>query len=339
MAFGYGVYFTDREKNRVVRWNPDSGETDVVAGEPTDGAPDQRLRDPYALAWDSDGRLLITDKLHHRIVRLKNGRLEELQVKDKDGHRSRRPDSRRGYFPTPLRSPSGLFVEKGGTLLATYYNDHTAYRIQADGRLELLLGISPCRPYFIAERRESVPPPEVADTPLFKPAGILAGSDGMVYLIERGYQVVREFHPKRGYLSLFPLARQGESRGKPHAPEQCPISEYCPVYPGSLALDAKGTLFVTEVFHRCILEVDLSGRKVRRVMESASPAGQGMGGISGLTFGTDGTAWIVDGAAGLVQGYETSAKKPWKPLGAALKEIKGNPLRFPSGGAGIVIGA
>lgn len=339
MTFGYGVYFTDREQNRVVRWNPDTGETEVVAGEPKDGAPDQRLLDPYALAWDSGGRLLITDKLHHRIVRLKAGRLEEVPVIDKDGHRNRRPDSRRGYSPMPLMSPSGLFVEKGGTILATYYNDHTAYRIGSDGRLNLLLGISPSRPYFITVRRETVPPPELADTPLFKPAGILSKSDGTMVLIERGFQVVREYHPKSGYASLFPLARQGESRGKPRAPEEAPISEYCPVFPGSLALDGRDTLYLTEIFHRCILEIDLSRKKLRRVMESASPPGEGMGGISGVAFGPDGTAWVVDGAAGLVQGYETNPKKPWKPLDVKLRELKGTPFRFPAGGAGVAVGA
>jgi hypothetical protein len=338
VAFGYGVYFTDREHNRVVRWNPDTGQTDIVAGEPADGAPDQLLKDPYALALEPSGQLLITDKLHHRIVRLKNGRLEEVTVRDKDGHRNRRPDSRRAYAPLPLRSPSGLWIEKGGTLLATYYNDHTAYRIHADGRLELLLGISPSRPYFFTERRETVPPTELSDTPLFKPAGILSISDGTMYLVERGFQVVREYHPKRGYTSVFPLGRQGESQGMPRAPEEAPFSAYCPVFPGSLALDGKGMLYLAEIFHRCILEINLSTKKIRRVMESASPAGKGLGGISGLGFGPDGTAWVVDGAAGVVQGYEPSPKKPWKALGAVLREIKSKPLRFPAGGAGVLIG-
>ena len=339
MAFGYAVYFSDRPGNRVIRWDPDSGSADVVAGESADGAEDQKLKDPYGLAFGPGGKLYIADKLHHRIVRLSHGKLEAFPLKDTTGHRNPLPTSRRAYRPMPVWSPAGLFAERKGTLLAAFYNDGTAYRIHPDGRLELLLGIAPCRPYHILDRPETVPPAQVGSTPLFEPSGVASRSDGTLFLIERGFQTLREYHPTRGYRSVFPFSRYGQSRGTARAPEQAKISEYAATYPAGLALDAKGTLYLAEIWHRCILEIDVAKGKVRRVMESRKTPGTGQGGICGLAFGPDGTAWVIDGAAGQIEAYEPQAKKPWKPLGVVLKTVRKEPLRFKVGGAGIVAGA
>lgn len=339
VVFGYGIYFCDRPGNRVVRWDPDSASADVVAGEPAGGAEDQKLSDPYGLAFGPGGKLYISDKLHHRIVRLSQGKLEVFQIKDATGHRNPIPTSKRSYRPMPIRCPSGLHAEKGGSLLVAYYNDGTAYRIHPDGKLELILGIAPCRAYHITTRLETVSPAEVSNTPLFKPAGIVSKSDGTVFVVERGFQAVREYHPKRGYRSIFPLARFLEWRGHARAPQEAKISEYASGYPGALALDAGEKLFLTEILHRCILEIDLAKGRVRRVMESRKAPGSGLGGISGLAFGPDGTAWVIDAAAGQIEAYQPDAKKPWKPLGVVLSAVKGKPLQFVVGGAAIVAGA
>ena len=112
MAYGYRIYFTERAKHRVVRWDPDTGGVATVAGGETAGNDaDQRLRDPYGLAIDRGGHLLIADKLNHRIMRLTN-RLECLQHHAADGHRhvcAATPLHRRGG-PDILQCPTGLFV-------------------------------------------------------------------------------------------------------------------------------------------------------------------------------------------------------------------------------------
>ena len=41
-----------------------------------------------------------------------------IALRDVDGHRERRPESRRGYSPSPPTSPSGLFTEPNGSILA-----------------------------------------------------------------------------------------------------------------------------------------------------------------------------------------------------------------------------
>jgi hypothetical protein len=37
MDFGYKVYFTERRRNRVISWDPDHGDTQVVAGDGVTG--------------------------------------------------------------------------------------------------------------------------------------------------------------------------------------------------------------------------------------------------------------------------------------------------------------
>ena len=338
MGFGYGVYFSERERNRVVRWDPDTGEADVIAGEPADGDKTQTLRDPYGLAFDSGGNLLITDKMNCRIVRLKKGRLEELPLKDVTGHRNRLKNSSPGYQPFPICAPSGIWAEKGKSLLVSFHDDGTVYRIGPDGRIELLLGMVPNRNYFHAGTRETVPIAELPDTPMRRPTGIVSRSDGTIYVIERGYQLLREYRPGKAYRSLFPMSKQKEWYRKTPPAGDLPFSDYACVYPGSLALDQDENLYMTEVNQRCIMKIDVQAKRARKVLDSRQDPGAGLGGISALSFGSDGTAWVMDAAAGGVEGYRTDRGIPWTPSGVALREIRGKPLRLAPGGAGLITG-
>ena len=57
-----------RSKNCVVCWNPDKNEFEIVAS---------NLADPYGLDIDAEGNLLIADKAHNRICRLRDGGLKK----------------------------------------------------------------------------------------------------------------------------------------------------------------------------------------------------------------------------------------------------------------------
>lgn len=336
MAFGYAVYFTERLKNRVVRWDPDSGDVDVAAGEPADGDPSQTLKDPYGLAFDLDGNLLIADKLHHRVVRLKDGRLDPLAFRDVSGHRARLPISPRSYEPT-LICPTGLVVEPSGAVLCTFADDYTIYRIFADGALELVLGMVRNRRYYFGEPRETVPPPEAAGTPICAPTGIVRRADGTIFFIERQPQLVREYHPSRGLRSVFSLSQRHAFALELAAPEAATVQTYHPSHPGGLALDGAGNLYVTDVRHGSVVRVDETGQ-VRKVAECRSRLSRTPAGIAALAFGPDGTAWVLDGGAQAVLAYEQTPSGRWRSAGPALNRIRGEPLALPEAGSGIVTG-
>src|SRR5579863_8599308 len=144
MGFGYAIYFVERNKNRVVRWDPDSGDVDVVAGDSKADEPEQTLKEPYGLILDARGSLLVADKLHNRVCRIDQGRLTALQLTDPAGSRTGHSDSPRNYDPR-LRTPTGLFAEEKNSVLCTFSDDHTIYRIHESGELEHLLGVLPNR--------------------------------------------------------------------------------------------------------------------------------------------------------------------------------------------------
>ena len=188
MAYGYRIYFTERAKHRVVRWDPDTGAVVTVAGaESAAGAADQQLRDPYGLAIDRDGHLLIADQLNHRITRL-TSRMEMLGVQVEDRHRQRGAQTplHRRSGPDVLQCPTGLFVEADGSLLCAYSDDHTIYRRHPRGRLDLVLGVPPNRPQVFGAFQEVVPPAAVAEVGIWGPTGVVKRPDGTIFFIERG---------------------------------------------------------------------------------------------------------------------------------------------------------
>jgi sugar lactone lactonase YvrE len=336
VPYGYAVYFTERAKNRVVRWEPDSGDVDVVAGEPADRDPSQSLNDPYGLAFDPDGNLLIADKLNDRICRLVMGRLEARSLVDVSGHRASLPTSPQGYN-SALRTPTGLFTEPDGGLLCSFTDDYTIYRIGAKDELKLVLGLTRNRGYSFTKPRETVPPLEVGGTPLGAPTVVVERMDGTIYFIERMWQFVREYHPKRGLTCLFPVSRQLRwSKQLLEGPPKARMAEYHPAYPSSLALDREENLYLSDVWHGCVLRLNTVQGEVVRVLQLPRVKGMEERGPSAVTFGSDGTAWVFDGVAGVIEAYSPGRQGAWKSRGVRLAKVRGEPIQVPMAGAGLV---
>lgn len=337
MAFGYEIYFTERAKNRIVRWEPDSGSADVIAGEPPQAEQDQTLNSPYGLAFDGTGTLHIADKLNHRICRLRNGRLEPVVLDDVQGSRAPRPESRHDYDPA-VRCPTGLFLEEGGSLLCTFADDHTIYRIHSDGRLEHLLGIPPNRSHIASGMREVVSPPEIGDTPLRAPTGIVKRRDGTMFFIERLQQVIRSYHPSSGLSYLFPLPKREALRHQHTAPDRSALGDYHPVFPGALAVDGDDALYMTEATQGCVLRIDLAAGKIRKVIDVHRPQNRWGDGVAAIAFGPDGTAWILNTVVGAVEAYAPTPQGLWQDLGVRITQIGGKDLQLPMAGSGMAIG-
>lgn len=337
MGFGYAIYFSERVASRVSRWEPDTGKVDILAGDPKEKNPDQKLHEPYGLAFDSGGSLLIADKLQNRVCRLQKGRLETLALRDVTGHRALRPGSCRGFEPAVLKAPTSLFAERGGAVLCTFFSDQTIYRIHADLRLDLVLGVVMNRCYSHDGVDDAVPPSRIPDRPLLSPTGVVARSDGTLFFIERGYQVVREYHPSRG---LRTLLRSCKSEGKHPSgapPQEQGIRDYLPHVPTALALGPEEQLYLCDGGEGSIVIIDLGAGVVRRVLRTPPPSNPALqGGPSALAFGPDGTAWVADSSTGTIQAYEIQKTKAWKPQKAKLGKIGTLPLNITSGGMGLV---
>jgi hypothetical protein len=241
-------------------------------------------------------------------------------------------------------SPTGLFTEPDGSLICAFSDDYTIYRIRPNGQLQLVLGMLRNRNYHFSEPLEKVPVPEALDTPLNGPTGVVERSDGTFFFIERGPQIVRQYHPAQGIECIFPRSKAKEFFWKDEAPEQAPIDQYHPAFPGALALDAEEDLYMADVRHGCVLKIDLKQGEIRRVihLDRSAMAGQRStpgGGCSAIGFGPDGTAWVLDSANGIVQGYRPQSAGQWTLTAESLEEIAGEPLSLPVAGSGIAVGA
>jgi hypothetical protein len=340
MAFGYAVYFSERGAGRVVRWDPDSGAVGIVAGQLNPRGSDQNLSEPYGLAFDPDGHLLIADKHNHRICRVQNGRLIALNLRDETGHRNRRPDSPAFYEPDSLYSPSSLFQEKSGALLATFYDDNTIYRVHPNGRLEHVLGAIRNRPYLVGSPRQHIPPAEAASEPIRGPVGAVSRSDGTIFFIERHIQVVREFHPARGLRSVFSLDQAPVWMMRSEAPERGTLDAYHPMSPSSLALDGQEVLHLCDNLHQCVLKIDVAtGTFERKASIPRGAADPSDGGPVAVTFGPDGTAWVAESASGSIRAWPVAADGTWSPGSTSLPPENQDPLALLPGGMGLIVGS
>jgi len=338
VGFGYAVYFTERATNRVLRWDPDSGDVDVVAGGTPTTEPGQSLSDPYGLAF-SGSDLLISDKHHHRICSVRSGRLHPLELKDVDRHRAIKSDSPRFFDPSILASPTTLVSEPGGSVVCTFFDDHTIYRIHADGRLELLLGVVRNTPHRKGELQETIPCMQARGTPLRGPTGIVEKRDGTLFFVERDVQVVREYYPDRGIRSIFSISQLGRWYKSSAAPESGDTSSYHPVSPTSLALDLDERLHVCDPMHLSVLRVDLKDGTFQRVHLSKRSAEDYVDkGPLAIVFGPDGTAWLSDSAAGSIRAFDVDKRGTWSPRDAELSSVLGEVLKLSAGGMGLVVG-
>ncbi len=339
MAYGYRVYFTERAKHRVVRWDPDTGAVATVAGGEAAGAvTDQQLRDPYGLAIDRGGHLLIADKLNHRITRM-TSRMESLPQRVMGSHRqmgAQTPLHRRVGLEV-MQCPTGLFQEDDGNLLCAYSDDHTIYRMRPEGRLEWVLGVPPNRPQVFGAFQERVPLASIADVGIWGPTGVVKRKDGVIFFIERGYQEVRIYEPGVGLRALFPHRLAIAFRDRPVAPERAALNDYHSTYPSSLALDGAGRLFMADATQGVVMHIDLEAGVVSKVIDLTGVGG-GQGGPVAMAFGPDGTAWVLESRTGSVRSYRPNTTGAWAAQSAMLNSRPGEGLTINHGGAGLVCG-
>ena len=329
MAFAYKIYFSDRLGNRVVSWDPDTGDSEIVA----ERLSDLRLKEPYGLALDPEGRLIIADKYNNRLCRLHNKRIEKINTFDADGHRKCRF---RGRQDNPL-SPTGICFERGKFLLVSYCDDHCIYRVHPNGRLELLLGIPPSRHYAFSGCREHVPPEKISDTPVYMPTGIAVTKDGTVFFIERGYRTVRRYHPRTGLHSLFPHSLKEKFRKVRQAPRETDTDSYFPPYPTGLAIDDNGRILLSDGWHRCVFEIDLSSKQMKRIMQTRK-ARRKWRGPAALALGPDKTLWVLDAGEECIRGFKKSDSGSWNEIPATFHIETQKGSCGTTGGTGMVCG-
>jgi hypothetical protein len=292
-----GIFLAERARNRVL-FLPDSGDPACVV-------LDHGLNDPYGLTLTPDGRLIIADKMHHRLLVVDED-IRLVKTHDVANHR-KTPFARKRDFPW---CPTSVWIEPASTWLVSYSEDHAIYRIQTDGALELVVGIHAGQHIRYSGCREHVPPAEVHQVALQQPTSVVQMADGSVVFIERRFQCIRQFHPERGSTSVFPVGNQEAweyHRVKARdLPEIMPVASYHPTYPTAITVSSDDTLIIADGAQQCVWE--LRGKSLHCIYRSR---GEGRGGPSGLTWTKNNMLWVFDSSESSVVGLRRENYGCW----------------------------
>lgn len=231
-------------------------------------------------------------------------------------------------------SPAGLFWEKGNSLLVCYSDDHTIYRVNKEGKLELVLGIPYARNYGFAGAAQEVKEEEIKNTPIHIPTSLVAKEDGTIFFIERGYQAVRKYEPKKGFASIFPLGLSHKFQNTKEILPKTNTENYCAVFPTALAIE-EDSLFLADGQHRCVYEIDLKSKEMTLVMQTSPNANKYGPGPVGIAMGKDKTLWVLDIAGNCLQGFQKTQENHWKKVDAEFIFPQSAPL-CGMGGTGMV---
>lgn len=274
-----GLYVTERVKNRV--WYLPVGEQAYAR------YFEDNLNCPYGLAWSPQDTLIIADKMNHRLVEVSETS-RVIQTMDTNGRR-RSSCAHRVDYPW---CPTSLCSEPDGSWLVSYSDDNAIYRIHPSGRLELVVGLDAGRHLRFSGSRDTIPAAEAHDHPLLHPTALIRDEKGGLYFVERMFQVIRYYHPLEGTRCVFEQSRRDDWKFDSLdqvLPDVLHRQEYHPTYPTSLAIDARGHLYIADALQQSVWR--LSEDRLTRIYRSiaAGPAGP-----AALTWGPDQTLWILD---------------------------------------------
>jgi sugar lactone lactonase YvrE len=241
------VYFVDSGFDRIAAVRPD-GTIVTVAGSSEgssaeDGIPATEAQfvlptgDPYGIAADEAGNLFIPEPFNRRV---------------------RRVDAETGLLSTvasgdPLDSPRGAAIDSDGNLYVVDVGANAVLRVGLDGTISTVAGTGTAG--FSGDGGPAT------EAQLQGPIGVAAGQDGTVFVADRGNSRVRKVDVTHAISSV---AGNGPPR-------------LMFVEPGGIAIDARDSVYVTDLFHR-VYRIDGTTREFTLVAGVSGPGFSGDGG-------------------------------------------------------------
>ena len=254
-ADGNFLYIADEYNNRIRQVDLASGIINTVAGmkrprlevgeEEEEGADKDvgddgpatsaLLKRPTGVAVDGEGNLYIADRLHHRVRKVDTeGMITTIAGMADEGF------SGDGGPATSaqLDQPSGVAVDGGGYIFIADRGNNRIRQIGPDGVITTILGA------------EDGGDESDREAPLAAPRGLAVGSDGNIYVADTGNHQI-DVIDEAGVVSRV-AGIEGLRDGVPAT--QARLLE-----PTGVAIDADGTLYITDTGNRRVRKVDTNG--------------------------------------------------------------------------------
>ncbi|MGC8761078.1 MAG: SMP-30/gluconolactonase/LRE family protein [Bryobacteraceae bacterium] len=209
-----------------------------------DGGPavDALLREPAAVLFDREGNLYISDTFHHRIRKVApNGMVSTVAGTGNPGWGG---DGGPAIYGS-LSYPSALAIDPAGNLYVVEPFAQRIRKVSADGKLTTLAGTG----QFGFEGDGG---------PALKarfngPDGIAADREGNVYVSDSYNHRIRRIDPD-GRITTIAGTGDGGYGG-----DGGPATAAMLNYPGALAVDNAGNLFVADTLNQRVRRIDRSG--------------------------------------------------------------------------------
>ena len=234
---------------------------DTVAGDYPigDGGPatEAQLAFPSDVAVDQDGNVYVADQGNHRIRKVSPG--GEISTVAGTGTAEFSFDGAPA-IDTPLFGPAGVAVDVEGNLYIAERNAHRIRKVASSGEISTVAGTG--------ESGFGGDGGPATEALLASPRAVAVGSDGSLYIADRGNHRIRKVSPT-GEISTFAGTGNGGFRGD-GGPARFALLRS----PLGAAVDGLGNVYIADTGNNKIRKVDTSGR-------ISSVAGTGDRGFSG----------------------------------------------------------
>jgi len=242
------LYFADTGHNRIRVVEPD-GTIRTVAGNGEfgfsgDGGPATaaRLARPASVMLDVDGSLLIADTRNERVRRV--GRDGVISTIAGTGVRGYSGDGG-SALGAQLADPTSIALDGAGRIYLVDYYNHCIRRIDHDGTIRTVAGNG--KPGFSGDGG----PATAAQ--LFRPGGVVADSDGRLYIADDYNNRVRRVDGSGIITTIAGTGKVGFA-GDGGPAVRAEFSE-----PAAVELDDEGRLYVADLKNHRVRRIDPDG--------------------------------------------------------------------------------
>ncbi len=320
-----GALFIADTENHRVRTVDARGVISTVAGsDPGAGdggaALSARLFQPGGIALDGAGNVYVSDTLNHRVRKIDaQGVISTVAGTGSAGYSG----DNRAAAGAQLNSPSGLALDRGGSLYIADTGNHAIRRV-AGGVITTVAGTGEA-----GKDGDSGPP---GTARLFNPSAVAVDPNGTLYIADSGNNRVRVV--SGGVIRNY----AGDPAGLPGSSgDGGPAVSATFNYPIALALDNTGNLYISDYFNNRIRRVTPGGGTVTTFAGTgvAGAAGDGMQAAqaqfnlpAGIAFDSSRNLYVADllnsrirvvGANGVVRTIAGSGTRgDWGDGGSAL---------------------
>ncbi|WP_316193038.1 cytochrome c peroxidase [Bradyrhizobium sp. SZCCHNRI1029] len=230
------VYVSEYFAHRVLCWDPASGELELVAGTGEAGriadgalAVKSPLREPDGIALDRDDNLFIADKSNHRVVKV-----------DADGQRlSTVIEAVQGGVDERW-TPGPIAIDADGALWFGDIHRNRLLRAAPGSAPVVMAGAGALKDHELPQ-----------DAQLAHPGAVVSDRDGNVYLSDTLHHRVRVVERETGRIRT--VAGTGISG---YNGDGMPATESWLGYPGKLAIDSQGRLYIGDYYNNRVRRID-----------------------------------------------------------------------------------